>query len=176
MSESNKPRRKRGRPTPAEQTYIQNIIRPYFEAFMTETTTAKLTGININTISKYFKHWKEQLIEENEQDLAKKQKAGIQRGLIVFDSVFLDVQNHRAQIQRALEQIGKIPFEEVIKNPNMIKLRFFLEQKRRKLNDQMARMIDLRVRIETTPTVGDAMNLRLKEMEADPYGFFNLGS
>ena len=80
----------RGRPARLVQQNMQKTLRLYYERGISATATAQRTGININTVCKYFEEFYEQVTESEKLDFLERQKKDRERIIITFDGQILD--------------------------------------------------------------------------------------
>jgi len=155
----------RGRPSPAKTEQIKKTLRPYFDTYVSETYTSQVTKINVNTVSKYFREWKKELMKIGLKDLIESHEVAKRRGLHALDSVIASVNDHMAKIEK-LRTIYDVVVETRLekgdmKLPNIV---YFLENKKIELNKFYVELIGMKVSIEVLPTIGEDISNKIKEM------------
>jgi len=104
---------KRGRPNKAEQLQIERKLRPYFERMSTISLTARETRINVNTVKKYYKTWRNEIISIEHPDFMERSKITISNANIALDKQLSELYNLQAilekQIKHSIKQNNGIP-------------------------------------------------------------------
>lgn len=104
---------KHGRPNKAEQLRIEQTLRPYFEKMLSTSFAARDTGININTVKRYYKIFSDEIRSSEHTDFIQRSKNIIQNCNLALDiqlSKFYTLQNKlEMQINSEIKQHDKIP-------------------------------------------------------------------
>lgn len=104
---------KHGRPNKAEQLHIEKILWPYFEKMLSTSFVARNTGININTVKKYYKVFSDQVRSSEQTDFIKRSKDIIQSCNLALDkqlSKLYTLQDKlEMQINHEIKQHDRIP-------------------------------------------------------------------
>ena len=79
-----------GRPAKQVQLNMRKKLHWFFERGSTATLAAQRTGININTVCKYFEEFFEQVMEAEKSDFLERQKKERERTIIAIDGQIFD--------------------------------------------------------------------------------------
>ena len=79
-------------------------LRPYFDANRTADYAAAKTGLARGTVQKYWRVWKEKLIEDMDDDFIKSQKEAKARGLLALDTL---IGSHRETLAELKAEADK---------------------------------------------------------------------
>ena len=80
-----------GRPSRSEQVQIQKTLRTQFERGTSATYAAKVTGMNIKTVCKYFDEWTRQIFEIEKKDFVIRQKISKERAILNLDYMIFEL-------------------------------------------------------------------------------------
>lgn len=104
---------KYGRPNKAEQLCIEKILWPYFEKMLSTSFAARDTGININTVKKYYKVFSDQIRSSEQADFIQRSKDFIRSCNLALDnqlSKLYTLQDKlEMQINHEIKQHDRIP-------------------------------------------------------------------
>ncbi len=149
---------KRGRPSTNKQVLIQKQIREYFDIGVTAFAASYDSGINKNTVCKYFKKWTDELLEEQKRSSIERIETARMRHILALEHITKDV---KCQLQRIKKKEKLFSCE---KNPNSIKnlasrnYLCFLENKRIEINKFLADLEERRARITMIQTPSELIS------------------
>lgn len=146
----------RGRPNKAEQLQIERKLRPYFERMLTVSFAARETGINVNTVKKYYKTWYNEIISTEHPDFIKRSKITILNANVALDYQLSKLYKLQAiiekQIKHSIKQNNGIPHLE----NNTYKTSILLAEK-------ISDLILKKTNLTTTPTADVILSNEIKE-------------
>lgn len=103
---------KRGRPNKAEQLHIARTLRSYFEKMLSVSFASRETGINPNTVKKYYKVFSDEIKLLEHPDFIIKSKQSISNCALAIDnqlSKLYTLQDKlEMQINSEIKQHGKV--------------------------------------------------------------------
>lgn len=148
---------KRGRPNKAEQLQIERKLRPYFEKMLSVSFAARETGVNINTVKKYYKTWSDEIKAIEHPDFIERSKIIIRNSVLALDiqlsKLYKLQETIEKQINHNIKQNNKIPNLEI----NIYKTSILLSEK---IADLILKKTDLTV----TPTADVTLSNEVKEL------------
>ena len=104
---------KHGRPNKAEQLHTEQTLWPYFEKMLSTSLAARDTGININTVKKYYGKFSDQIRSSEHPDFIQRSKNIIRNCNLALDvqlSKLYTLQNKlEMQINHEIKQHDRIP-------------------------------------------------------------------
>ena len=138
----------RGRPTKETQDEIKLALRPYYRMGVSPWKASIQTGHNYKTCLRYWKLFHDQVIEEEEPDIAIRQREAINQFKTGYDDVIFNLnvqlneiiglrQAHRKKYD---EEVAKLKKEN--KEIPLYKLDFKLEDKFTELNKLLADLVE----------------------------------
>ncbi len=102
----------RGRPNKAEQLHIERKLRPYFERMLSTSLAARKSGININTVKKYYKVFSDEIKLSEHPDFIQRSKYSIQNCALAIDSqlskLYTLQDKLELQINSEIKQHGRV--------------------------------------------------------------------
>jgi len=104
----------KGRPTLQKQRLIEKKLHEYFIEGYSEASTSHITGHNINTVSKYFRKWCQELIAFDKEEYHHQMESFRTRLRLTFDAHLQRLYKIQDDIDEELknyksENNGKIP-------------------------------------------------------------------
>ena len=146
----------RGRPNKAKQLQIERRLRPYFEKMLTVSLAARETGVNPNTVKKYYKIWYNEIISTEHPDFIKRSKITISNANVALDNQLSKLYKLQAmqekQIKHTIKQNNGIPYLE----NNIYKTSILLVEK-------ISDLILKKTNLTTTPTADVILSNEIKE-------------
>jgi len=125
---------KGGRPSKIAQVQIQRTLRPYFGRGMTAAYTARMTGINIKTVCKYFDEWANEIIERDEKYYHNRGSKERERVAMTYDILisreFASLEKITDEIERLEKQKKEHPQHLKKEEQEILKTLSFLIEKR----------------------------------------------
>ena len=146
----------RGRPNKSKQLQIERKLQPYFEKMLTTSLAAKETGININTVKKYYKIWSDIIKATEHPKFFTRSKIVIRNSILALDiqlSKLYKLQEIlEKQTNHNIKQNNEIPNLEI----NIYKTNILLSEK---ISDLILKKTNLAV----TPTADIIFANEIKE-------------
>ena len=146
----------RGRPNKAKQLQIERRLRPYFEKMLTVSLAARETGVNPNTVKKYYKKWHNEITSTEHPNFIKRSKIIISNANIALDNQLLKYYKLQEilekQIKYTIKQNNGIPYLE----NNIYKTSILLVEK-------ISDLILKKTNLTTTPTADVILSNEIKE-------------
>jgi len=146
----------RGRPNKSKQLQIERKLRPYFERMLTTSLAAKETGINVNTVKKYYKTWSNDIMSTEHPDFIKRSKIIILNSNLALDyqlsKLYKLQETLEKQIKHNIKQNNGIPNLEI----NIYKTSILLSEK---ISDLILKKTNLTI----TPTADVMLSHEIKE-------------
>ena len=146
----------RGRPNKAKQLQIERRLRPYFEKMLTVSLAARETGVNPNTVKKYYKIWYNEIMSTEHPDFIKRSKITISNANVALDNQLSKLYKLQAmqekQIKHSIEQNNGIPYLE----NNIYKTSVLLVEK-------ISDLILKKTNLTSTPTADVTLSNEIKE-------------
>lgn len=93
-----------GRPSKSEQMRIEQKLWPYFEKMLSSSVAAKETGININTVRKYYREFSRQLRFSQNPDFVENSKNIIQQCVLALDDQLLHLHKLQDKINSDIDR------------------------------------------------------------------------
>ncbi len=137
------------RPTKSKQVDIQKTLLEHFEQNHSAIYTAKLTGLNRNTVSGYFRTFADKLIEEVDQNFIVRQK-------VRKELVLVQLEEDLAELDRQLEELKILTNGIENTNSAMHSIRLNIITSRAALRQQIAD-------IDMTPTLDVSLEILVEE-------------
>ena len=146
----------RGRPNKAKQLQIERRLRPYFEKMLTVSLAARETGVNPNTVKKYYKKWHNEITSTEHPNFIKRSKIIISNANIALDNQLLKYYKLQEilekQIKYTIKQNNGIPYLE----NNIYKTSILLVEK-------ISDLILKKTNLTSTPTADVTLSNEIKE-------------
>ena len=146
----------RGRPSKAKQLQIERKLRPCFEKMLTISLTARETGVNPNTVKKYYKMWHNEITSTEHPNFIKRSKIIISNANIALDNQLLKYYKLQEilekQIKYTIKQNNGIPYLE----NNIYKTSILLVEK-------ISDLILKKTNLTSTPTADVTLSNEIKE-------------
>ncbi len=146
----------RGRPSKAKQLQIERKLRPCFEKMLTVSLTARETGVNVNTVKKYYKIWYNEIMSTEHPNFIKRSKITISNANVALDNQLSKLYKLQAilekQIKHGIEQNKGIPHLE----NNIYKTSILFAEK-------ISDLILKKTNLTTTPTADVTLSNEIKE-------------
>ena len=148
---------KRGRTNKAEQLQLERKLRPYFEKTLSVSFAARETGVNINTVKKYYKTWSDEIKSTEHPDFIERSKIIIRNSVLAIDhqlSKLYKLQEiFEKQINHNIKQNNKIPNLEI----NIYKTGILL-------SDKISDLILKKTNLIATPTADVTLSHEIKDL------------
>ncbi len=145
-----------GRPSKAKQLQIERKLRPYFERMLTVSLASRETGININTVKKYYKKWYNEITSTEHPDFIKRSKITISNANVALDNQLSKLyklqETLEKQIKHSIKQNNGIPHLE----NNIYKTSILL-------NEKISDLILKKTNLTVTPTADVILSNQIKE-------------
>jgi hypothetical protein len=133
---------KRGRPTRYNQVQIKKILEPFYQKGISANVTSKKTGMNIKTVSKYFKEWDKKLVD-SDKDFLTRVKITKEQNIQALDREILSLYDQEKEIESVKKSIkGNGDITHFVK---LLKLKL-------KFSDQRMKILAARTNLISTPT------------------------
>lgn len=100
--------KRNGRPTLAEQSEIEKQIWPYFEQGYKPDRVAFETGINVKTVRRYFRIWREKYISVQGPEFFKNCKLSNGRTILELNTGILKLEKRSSELNAEIESPGPI--------------------------------------------------------------------
>lgn len=97
--------RQAGRPSTAEQLVIKRTLWPYFEVGSKTIDVFKETGIDPNTIKKYFKIWGTKIFKLEEEEFFRACKLAKEEALLKIEIRLEKLEAHSDKLEAKLEAV-----------------------------------------------------------------------
>jgi len=140
----------RGRPSKAEELEIERTLQTFFSKTYSATFTAKKTGYNIKTVTKYFAEFKKEILETETTEFVQRSRETKERGLLAYDELLYSLYNDKKEIEHLIDVAKKIADLRTVEKCYRIKM---------KINKDIAEVIAAKINLENTATVGDTAKL-----------------
>ena len=148
---------KRGRPNKAEQLQIERKLRPYFERMLTTSLAAKETGVNINTVKKYYKIWSDEIKSTEHPDFMERSKIIIRNSILALD-------NQLSKLYKLQEILEKQINYNIKQNNKIPNLDLGIYKTSILLSDKISDLILKKTNLIVTPTADITLSNELKEI------------
>ena len=142
-------------------------LRPYFDANRTADYAAAKTGLARGTVQKYWRVWKEKLIEDMDDDFIKSQKEAKARGLLALDTL---IGSHRETLaELKILNDGHMQRQQKLwkkDKTHEIEVNKYLVDRIARFTKQIFDMEQIKVQIQMKPTADVTLQLQIDEMLA----------
>ena len=98
--------RQAGRPSTAEQLVIKRTLWPYFKVGAKTIDVFKETGIDPNTIKKYFRIWGAKIFKLDEEEFFRACKLAKEEALLKIEIRIEKLEAHSDKLEAKLEDVG----------------------------------------------------------------------
>jgi len=140
----------RGRPSKAEELEIEQTLQTFFIKTYSATFTAKKTGYNIKTVTKYYNQFKQEILESETLDFVKRCKEEKEKCLYAYDELIYSLYEDRKDIERLIDASEKIgDLQNVTK----------LYRTKLKINEDIGNFVSAKINLSNTATVADTAKL-----------------
>jgi len=92
----------RGRPSNAQELQIKRKLYDYFTKFYSASLTAKQTGHDVKTVKKYFKKFKDELMQNEAIDFRQRFHEAKERYLLAIDEIQYSLYQDRDEIEQQI--------------------------------------------------------------------------
>ncbi|MCV0400170.1 MAG: hypothetical protein K5785_09295 [Nitrosarchaeum sp.] len=93
-----------GRPNKSEQIHIEQKLWPYFAKMISSSTASRKTGLNINTVKKYYRKFSLQTRMSTSSDFVENSKNTIQQCVIAIDDQLLHLHKLQDKINSDIDR------------------------------------------------------------------------
>ena len=147
----------RGRPSKAEQLQIERKLRPYFARMLSVSFAAKETGININTVKKYYKLWSDEIKAIEHPDFIERSKTIIQNSNLALD-------HQLSKLYKLQETLKKQINHNIKQNNGIPNLSLGLYKVSILLSEKISDLILKKTNLTVTPTADVTLSNQVKEL------------
>jgi len=147
----------RGRPNKSKQLQIERKLRPYFERMLTTSLAAKETGVNINTVKKYYKIWSDEIKSTEHPDFMERSKIIIRNSILALD-------NQLSKLYKLQEILEKQINYNIKQNNKIPNLELGIYKTSILLSDKISDLILKKTNLIVTPTADITLSNELKEI------------
>lgn len=148
---------KRGRPNKSEQLQIERKLRPYFERMLSVSFAAKETGVNVNTVKKYYKTWSDEIKSTEHPDFIKRSKIIIRNSVLAIDHQLL-------KLYKLQETIEKQITHNIKQHNGIPDLSLGLYKVSILLSDKISDLILKKTNLTVTPTADVTLSNEVKDL------------
>jgi len=145
----------RGRPSMAEELEIGRTLQTFFSKTYSATFTAKKTGYNIKTVTKYFAEFKKEILESETRDFVKRCKEEKEKCLYSYDELIYSLYEDRKDVERLIDASEKIGDLQNVTKLYRIKL---------KINVDIGNFVSAKTNLSNTATAADTEKI-LRELQ-----------
>jgi len=92
----------RGRPSNAEEIQIERKLRDCFTKFFSTSFTVKQTGHDVKTVKKYFKKFKDELMQNEAIDFSQRFSEANERYILATDEILYSLYQDRDEIEQQI--------------------------------------------------------------------------
>jgi len=92
----------RGRPSNAQELQIERKLRDCFTKFFSTSFTVKQTGHDVKTVKKYFKKFKDELMQNEAIDFRQRFQEAKERNILVLDDTLYSLYHDRDEIEQQI--------------------------------------------------------------------------
>jgi len=92
----------RGRPSNAQELQIKRKLRDCFTKFYSTSFTAKQTGHDVKTVKKYFKKFKDELMQNEAIDFRQRFHEAKERHILALDEIQYSLYHDRDEIEKQI--------------------------------------------------------------------------
>jgi len=92
----------RGRPSNAQELQIERKLRDCFTKFFSTSFTVKQTGHDVKTVKKYFKKFKDELMQNEAIDFRQRFHEAKERHILVLDEILHSLYQDRDEIEKQI--------------------------------------------------------------------------
>jgi len=149
---------KRGRPSTNKQVLIQKQIREYFDIGVTAFAASYHSGINKNTVCKYFKKWTDELLEEQKRSSFERIETAGVRHILTLEHIIKDVKCQLERIKKKEKLFSSEKNLHSIKNLSYRNYPCFFENKIIELNKFLADLEERKARITMIRTPSEIIS------------------
>lgn len=147
----------RGRPSKAEQLQIERKLRPYFARMLSVLLAAKETGININTVKKYYKLWSDEIKAIEHPDF-------IERSKTIIRNSNLSLDHQLSKLYKLQETLEKQINHNIKQNNGIPNLSLGLYKVSILLSEKISDLILKKTNLTVTPTADVTLSNQVKEL------------
>jgi len=140
----------RGRPSKAQELEIERKLQTFFIKTYSATFTAKKTGYNIKTVTKYYNQFKQEILESETTDFVKRCKEEKEKCLYAYDELIYSLYEDRKDIERLIDASEKIGDLQNITKLYRTKL---------KINEDIGNFVAAKINLSNTATAVDTAKL-----------------
>ena len=151
-----KDKNKRGRPTKSAQADIQRQLRPYYQKSISAYTTAKLTGIDIKTVCRYFNKWYRDIMESEERDFIQRCKQQKEQCVLAYDTQIYSLNEDKDELDKLIQNLKRSGNLSLMERLYNLKL---------KVTEKICSFVAAKTNLINVPTMDTIINLKKKESE-----------
>jgi len=92
----------RGRPSNAQEIQIERKLRDCFTKFYSTSFTVEHTGHDVKTVKKYFKKFKDELMQNEEIDFPQRFSEAKERNILALDEILHSLYHDKDEIEQQI--------------------------------------------------------------------------
>ena len=92
----------RGRPSNSQEIQIERKLRDCFTKFYSTSSTVKHTGHDVKTVKKYFKKFKDELMQNEEIDFPQRFSEAKERNILALDEILHSLYHDKDEIEQQI--------------------------------------------------------------------------
>jgi len=148
----------RGRPSNSQEIEIGRTLQTFFIKTYSASFTAKKTGYNIKTVTKYYNKFKQEILESETSDFVKRCKEEKEKCLYAYDELIYSLHEDRKDIERLIDASERIGDLQNITKLYRVKL---------KINEDIGNFVSAKTNLTNTATVADTAKILQGESKND---------
>jgi predicted transcriptional regulator len=144
--------KRNGRPSMADQIEIEKTLWPYFESGYKAQRVADETGINVKTVRRYFRIWREKYIFVQGPEFFKKCRLSNGRTILELNEVISKLEKRSDELDVEIESLGSIQDKR------------WMYSEYRKTQESLSKLYLQRNNLENTATADVTLDAKVDEL------------
>jgi hypothetical protein len=144
--------KRNGRPSIVDQIEIEKTLWPYFESEYKAQRAADETEINIKTVRRYFRIWREKYISVQGPEFFKNCRLSNGRTILELNEVISKLEKRSDELDVAIESLGSIQDKR------------WMYSEYRKMQESLSKLYVQRNNLENAPTADVTLDAKVAEL------------